>query len=425
MILSQIDELALENIKHRNLPVYVHGFEAKTIFRLLRLFDEHQIKCNAVFLKTGSIEANETALKWCAERGIPILEPPQTALDIPKGIVICATELFEEKHWIEFYTNKGYHTVYKASTIFAYPSYKRCLENYPVQENLLERCRDCPANCSECPIRTEYYLSKGENCYKAINRLLVRCGFICNYRCDGCCQYIPQFTDDHIRNFSIQEIEGDLVKAVTSIQYVNEVWLEGGEAMLWQGFPKIVEAVARFPNIARMTVLTNGSYIPNEKVMKALSENRERITVEINAYEVNNHLEELTKALENNAIQYKLRNKYNAWVDFTDNSYHDYSDEELYDKIPRKCRFYKRNFDQWMLTDGRLSTFCCQSGYIRHYLRLYEELSSDDINIRDMKVREIPAAMDKMYNRGNSEACRYCAGAFNERFNKDVAKQLY
>jgi organic radical activating enzyme len=420
-----LSKYAMKEIAGRGLPVYIFGTVEESILRLLSYFREYRIECETIFAdKTGSIVKDRIdVLSLCAHLGIMVVPPPVDVSALPKGIVIYAGELIERRRWMEYFSRGGYHTVIDANDMFCYTARVKCDKYFANCDNLLLRCRTCVANSGYCPISDNYYRGRGLSRRKSINRLLIRCGFICNYKCDGCSQFIPYFTERHRRNFDGREIIADVKKVAASLQYIQDIWLEGGEAMLWKPFPDLLRSVAALENVGRIFVLTNGSYVPSENVLDALSDHRELIKVEINAYEANSNMPTLFDAFDKRGIAFMLRSEIRHWYDFRDTHFRNRSLAEIKD-MKNKCSFFKRNYDQWMLTDGKLSAFCCEAGYLTHYLDKYDEFANDFIAIRQTDADSLSSAMERLYDRAYLDACNYCAGAFYDNTRLKAARQL-
>jgi hypothetical protein len=418
-------QFSMKTIATYNLPIYIFcGSAEENILRLLRYCDAHLLKCAAIFTvnTTCNSEKYTDVLSICARMGICVLSPPIDARDLPKGVLICAADLCERQRWLDAFSKDTAHIVVDVYDLFCYPSYAKCLKYFAKSEHLLTRCRTCDASYRNCPIRERYYENKGEARQKAITRLLVRCGFICNYKCEGCSQFLPYFTDRHKAYFDGGEVINDVGKMAATLQYIDDLWLEGGEAMLWKPFPDLIGEVVKFNNVGEIYVLTNGSYIPSRKVLDVLEENRERIHVEVNAYVANSDLPKLFEAFDRRRIRFALRNEISAWYDFSDTSFRARSADELRN-IKNVCALFKRDYDLWILTDGKLSALCCEAGYLTHYLNLYGQCDNDYIDIRETYEGNIPEAMVRLYGKGYLDACNYCAGAFIGNQRIQVARQ--
>jgi hypothetical protein len=147
--------------------------------------------------------------------------------------------------------------------------------------------------------------------------------------------------------------------------------------------------------------------------LAALREHRERVTVEVNAYPGNSNLSLLFETFDSRGIEFKLRPESGQWFDLRDTSFRGGALDKLRN-IKNVCAFYKRNYDQWMLTDGRLSTLCCITDYLRHYLHLHDKLTDDYIDLRQTPDESLVPAMERLYERGYFDACNYCASGFQD-----------
>ncbi|MDR1398031.1 MAG: radical SAM protein [Desulfarculales bacterium] len=405
-----LNKYAMASIASYARPVYICGQVKTSVIKLLRYFKEFNLACAGLFTdKDGPAGKDpDRALHLSACLGIPILPVSDDILTMPPSIIIYAGDLVERDALMGRFSASGRHIVIDAQDLFCYPSWNKCQKYYRNPENLLLRCRTCPANYRHCPLLAQ---QKGPGPGKSITRLLLRCGFVCNNRCAGCSQFIPYFKAGHKKHFDGTRIMDDLHKLASALLYIRDLWLEGGEAMLWQPFPRLLRCALALDNVAHIFVLSNGTYVPRREVLAVLGEYSRRVKVEINAYPGNGNLSKVMDAFDHYGVNFMLRPEISGWTDFRAAGFRGRSLEELRD-IKNKCLFFKRNDDQWMLTDGKLSAFCCEAGYVIHYLNLYAECENDYIDIRQLPAEAIATAMGKLFRRSYLEACNYCPGKF-------------
>lgn len=420
-----LEKYSIKGLANNGLPIYIFGTLKKNIPKILNYLTELQLKCNTVFIEEDLPQDRDYSyvLSICKGLGINVSHLPPAASLFPIGVIVYSVELYERKKWVDFFSTGNKHFLVDAHDLFAYASYIKCEKYFLNSDNLLHHCRSCPASYGNCPIREYNYKKQGLAREKAIEQLLLRCGFICNYACEGCNQFIPYYTEYHKKNFNSDDIINDLCKVAGSLQYINNLWLEGGEAMLWEPLPELINKAVQLDNIGSISILTNGSYIPRNEVLNVISENRERMLVHINAYKVNQNLTKIFSIFERYRIKYYLRDERSNWADFRDTSFKKLSVSEL-SNIRKRCHHYKRNYNRWILNDGKLFAYCCITGYLTHYLNKYDELSKDHIDIRKIPETNLLEEMDHLYDKSYLDTCNYCALASKTVQDIDVAMQI-
>lgn len=99
----------------------------------------------------------------------------------------------------------------------------------------------------------------------------------CNLQCQHCNNYTPLiFTN---KTYDIEEYKSDLdnlLKRVNSIQYFS---ISGGEPFLNKDLDKFIEYTVSKSKIKNVIVLTNGTLLPNNRVIKAMKKNKFKLYI--------------------------------------------------------------------------------------------------------------------------------------------------
>lgn len=162
----------------------------------------------------------------------------------------------------------------------------------------------------------------------------------CNLQCQHCNNYTPLiFTKE---NYDFEEYKKDLdnlLKRVNSIQYLS---ISGGEPFLNKDLDKYIEYTVSKSKIKNVIVLTNGTLLPNNRVIKAMKKNRKKFKLYISNY-LMTPLIDKTVLRTNKLINLCLENKIKyifeenlKWHYTTDCKRNNRSEKELKD-IYLKC----------------------------------------------------------------------------------------
>lgn len=286
--------------------------------------------------------------------------------------------------------------------------------------NLLERCRKCKASYHSCPVRREYYNHKRT---KVLRHVAFKAGFICNLKCEYCCEFLPYFNQTHRISFDTQRYISDLKKMSDCSEYIKILSFSGGDVMLNEEISEIIDFACNLPNVGDLYILTNGTYVPKEKVLDALERNRERIHIVINDYEINSKARNLIDELERRSVKSKLRPN-DGWYNFTDISFRGRSTEEL-KQLYENCAFDWNDNSYYIYVNGVLSMRCGVANGILHYKKLYKECKESYVNIGDLSPEELSKQINAMEEKGYVEMCNYCSGcSLDDRNLKPAETQI-
>jgi hypothetical protein len=186
--------------------------------------------------------------------------------------------------------------------------------------------------------------------------------------------------------------------------------LSGGEVLLNKGIEDFLEAVLVIPNYQHFFIITNGTYIPKDSVLKILSANANRLQMQISCYkEIGSPKQELLDILEKWDIPYTYRNQVSVWYDLTNVEYHESGEEELKQKY-LNCGLRKNHMLKYI--DGYLSATCCRVNRM-FFLDKWNECEGEWIKISDTPAYKLAYEMKRIQKLEVSSICRYCDGLSN------------
>lgn len=407
-----LDYLAFKRIFGMGLPVYMLGASSQVSKRLLSMINKDGYKLEAVWDERWQQIRNSEEYKELLNKyqiaGYEICPVPADIDAVPKGIIIVAAEERYQRKWMH-YCEKSPHYVYDGYDVLYYKTYCRCIEENQNEDVFLEKCRNCQASFRSCPVRRNYYeKQRGEVRTKVIRHIAMKVGYVCNLKCNYCCEYVPRFTTDQRKTFDLQGCMADIEKLCGSMEYIDRLSFSGGDAMLNKELSVLIDEVAKKDNIGDIYILTNGTYLPHKDILDALERNKERIRIVINNYSINHNAEKMVPELEKRKINYNVRDNA-GWYDLTDISFRNYSIYHLKD-LYENCSFDKVDGFYYIMFEGKISMRCGVANGLLYFMNKYEECTEDYVDIREISTEKIADALTCLENRDYLDICSYCVG---------------
>jgi len=123
----------------------------------------------------------------------------------------------------------------------------------------------------------------------------------CTLNCDKCLSYIPDIK--HYQNMPLNKMAQALRNLLAGVDFIYAFIFSGGEAFLHPDLDQIIRLCADSNKIGDISIQSNGTMIPGEKVLTALRETKTLVKIS-NYPNVQPHVEELKRVLADNGIRY-------------------------------------------------------------------------------------------------------------------------
>lgn len=421
----EINILKINDIINTEVPLYMFGaMSSKTNFSLLQILNRHNAKFTDIWDDNWLIINYSDEYKNLREEyksyGYVIKSVPCDISSITQGNIIVAGEERYRRKWINYFKASS-HMVYDAQDIIFEPIYEQCAEKNIGNSDLLENCRNCNASYRSCPVRRKWYESQyGMIKDKTIRHIAIKAGYICNLKCEYCCEYLPQFTDKQKKQFDADGVIRDIHKLSDSLEYINLLSLSGGDVMLNRDLAKVIHHIVEYKNIGDIYALTNGTYIPHKDVLDAIEENRDRVRIVINNYAINNEAEMLSAELMKRQITYHLRDN-SGWYNMNNLISRNRSVNDL-KELYRNCSFDRNYGFYYIMLEGKLNMRCGTANGILYFLNKYDDHAQDYIDIRKLTTQNIPIALSALEERDYLDICNFCVGCKEETRTIDAAE---
>jgi hypothetical protein len=253
----------------------------------------------------------------------------------------------------------------------------------------------------------------------------------CNLKCKLCVVAAPYYEKKYhpTKDFIFKEID-----ALFSISKWDRIELSGGEPMLREDLPEILQYLKKYEKYTnQIRIATNGTICPDDRVIEALKELKEKAYVLIDNYGAKNspNAKKAFDLLEQNGIKAELRSQTSedtycdGWVDFgiikSEQKSTEYNKAEQISCVQRK----KRTKTYCNDVIGGILTPCSCFLTMRDFCEY--EIPEDhfvDILADDMSSEEKREKILSFYEKDWFDACRQCSGMTDKSPRFPPAEQL-
>lgn len=260
-----------------------------------------------------------------------------------------------------------------------------------------------------------------------------RCGIIityrCNLKCKLCTAYSPYY--DIPPHYKMADLKKPLDTYFQMIDHVEKFTVSGGEPFVHSELDQIMGYIFRYEHkIGFVEIITNGSIMANERLVKVLTEHRDKIRVLVDHYgeQLSVKVGELKACFDEADIPYQIREQYDegghcgGWIDFGDFT-EKHSDEKGTIEKFIKCAIPQRMKYCFTIKGHEIhpcgpSYRCIELGVTekdsKEYIDLYEPISAEQ------QMEKI----QRMYELKYLHACKYCNGMCDDSIRYTPAEQL-
>jgi organic radical activating enzyme len=150
--------------------------------------------------------------------------------------------------------------------------------------------------------------------------------FRCTLKCKLCCSYTPYFAAP-VPHYSYEELTRGISRFFELADYVNVFTIGGGEPLLHEKLSDIFKYLCQFRNrIGRLEVITNGTIVPNKRLIESLKESNARVLIDDYGPNLSKKVSEIVSALEIENVSNERRYNSNTdkgaycngWVDLSE-----------------------------------------------------------------------------------------------------------
>lgn len=323
--------------------------------------------------------------------GIPVISPSQLKEYPNAHILIAATRGFQA---ISEYLDKiGCKKQYDICDVLKYID-ESSVKKYPralSKEHIIETYR----------FYAKQALNKEE---KSIDLLFIN--FViterCSLKCEKCIELMPYYKEP--KNYEVEDIRKPLKRLFECIDSLEELQIVGGEPFMNKNLYKIIDLVKDNNKIKKITVVSNGTIIPNQDNVKVLKNEKVKLILD-NYGDISKNISELEKIALNEGINYCVQVP-DIWQDCGELKERDYDMEKV-------KSMFKDCTQRYCMTFLKGKLYRC--AYSAHSINLKatpnEKSDYVDFNDNTLDDERIRIQLKKlMSEKEYLSACYYCSG---------------
>ncbi len=225
---------------------------------------------------------------------------------------------------------------------------------------------------------------------------------VCNLRCKDCISLMPCYNPP--RHFTLEEMKS-YIDTMTKGRNFHHFNIEGGEAFIWKPLADFVEYLCNLPNLMHIHLYTNGTVIPDEKLIKALK--HPKVMVRISDYGSFSKIDALSELFKKHNINYKIALQ--KWYELSSFTKEPKKGKDLKWIVESCCKTQPYGNGGPYLTEGKMF-YCPMQGNL-HNLGIFVSTENDYVDLNDMEDPSLQEKISDLFNRKHfPELCKHCAG---------------
>lgn len=333
--------------------------------------------------------------------GIPVLDPSEIVKYEKANVLVASLNYYGEM--INFLKTVNHKNVYHILDLMKLEYDESVLHEYAKdQKNSYKRYEDVVKHFEK-------------------DKLIVRhCEMVltekCTLRCKDCANFMQYY--ENPENLNVEQIIEKFDLFLKTIDKLLELRLIGGEPFICSDIDRIINYYSANQKISKITIYTNSTVIPSEKVLKALE--KENVSVHMSNYGIySRHIEELKRIFTSRHINH-YEHKYQKWCDMGDphikQKYSDGQVKNIYKICASKnCHtFYRNNF------------YICPRQAHGERLGFFANKEEEYVDFNSLSdIEEKRIELEKLLSKSDGlEACYFCNGFNNATISINAAMQL-
>ena len=112
----------------------------------------------------------------------------------------------------------------------------------------------------------------------------------CTLQCEQCCSLMPFFSNKTHHEETFENFKRNLDNLLKNVHYIYKFQLIGGEPLLNKELARMVEYASKKRQIKYIITITNGTIIPDEKLLKAYKKYKHKNYIDISDYTCNQEI---------------------------------------------------------------------------------------------------------------------------------------
>lgn len=229
----------------------------------------------------------------------------------------------------------------------------------------------------------------------------------CNLRCKDCSNYIPSIENEYQFDISFDEYKQNLDNLLINAKKLNSVLLIGGEPLLNKEIIKILDYTAQNKKVESVYIITNGTILLSDELIKTLEKYRKKTYVWLSNYTSNT---DLVKRLKTNEILQQLTENKINYIFFKKNKWVKPSPIKCYNRTREELTSVFTNCGNPAVSAAKGEVHICPRAATFRIRDLIQFSNNDFINMnRPVSKKDIIS----FYSKNDFEICNYCRGLSN------------
>lgn len=226
----------------------------------------------------------------------------------------------------------------------------------------------------------------------------------CTLRCRDCSHLIPRY--QQAKDHNIDEIINTLENILKVVDNILDLIILGGEPLLHKHLDQLLDWAHNQKQISTITIITNGSVVPDNHLWSALERSKSRIRIS-NYGKYSTKLAEISDICLQRGITYFINNE--LWTDMGAIYNHNYTEKEL------KEIFMDCPFSYSVLLLNKKLFRCAHVAHLNN-LHVIDSVSHDCVdfsNFSDSNIETLKESLKSYMKIDFLKGCQYCNGIKN------------
>ena len=228
----------------------------------------------------------------------------------------------------------------------------------------------------------------------------------CSLRCKHCSNFIPRINPEEHCLISIEEFKTQVDNLLKAVHKVKNLLLIGGEPLLVKNIAEYLEYAASKNKIERVWIVTNGTILMNEDLIKTAVKYRNKVTIWLSNYSKN---EDLKNKLKHEEFLKQIREN-NLDYDYVQDLTWGYTSEMKKNKLREESESYfeECGINCVAVFGGKI--YVCPRAGVFVLKGIYTPQIDEviDLNIEN-KPGQLKKKLKDFYSREAFSACNYCS----------------
>lgn len=229
----------------------------------------------------------------------------------------------------------------------------------------------------------------------------------CTLRCKHCAHfgahyYFAKNGRSALKNIEFDTIQRSLTKILEAVDEVREISIVGGEPLLYPQLDKVIGLLEKSNKVLRIEIATNGTIIPNDKILKAMDIDKLYVTISVYG-DLSDKANELKKLLDDKGIENRIQVQGYGWDDLGEHTDHGRSISEM-------KQVYQSCFDTRYKLILEENIYDCHRVANATNLGYYTPQDSEYINLQTCTKSELREKIKSLYQHQYIPYCNYCNG---------------